>query len=704
MKKTSCYLLIAGIIFASCGNKENAKDENPFFSEYKTPHQVPDFDKIKLEHYMPAFTKGIEQQKEEIANIVNSSETPTFANTIEALERSGEILGRVSDVFFNIKSANTCDKMDSIAEVITPILSKHSDDINLNEGLYKRVKAINDKKDELNLNKEQLMVLERYNNDFVRGGANLSKEDQEKLRKINGELSSLYLKFGNNVVADNNAFKLIIEDKNELAGLPESVIAMGAETAKEAKMDGKWVFTLDKPSLLPFLTYSSNRALREKIFKGYINKGDNNNEFDNKEIASKIISLRTEKANLLGYKCFADYRLEVNMAKNSKNVYDLCNKIWEKALVAAKQEAKELQKVIAKDGENFKLEAWDWWYYTEKLKKEKFDLDEAMLKPYLQLENVRDGAFYLANKLYGVNFKQVTNLPVYHKDVTTFEVSEANGDFIGVLYMDWHPRASKRGGAWMTSFRKQSALDKEITPVISVVCNFSKPSGDTPALLSWDETETLFHEFGHALHGLLSKCKYNRTSGTAVARDFVELPSQVMENWCGEPEMLKVYAKHYKTGEIMPTELIEKLNKASQFNMGFTTTEFMAAALLDMAYHTQTSTEPIDIAKFEKKTLKDIGLIDEIVVRYRSTYFNHIFSSEGYATGYYAYTWAEVLDADAFNAFKETGDVFNKIVAKSFRENVISRGGSDDPMKLYLQFRGKQPDPDALLRRRGLIQ
>jgi peptidyl-dipeptidase Dcp len=702
MKKTSCYLLAFGIMMASCNtNKEEA---NPFFAEFNTPHQVPAFDKIQTSDYMPAFEKGMAEQKEEIAKIIANTEAPTFANTIDELERSGAILTRVSDVFFNMKGANKNAIVDSIAEVITPILSAHGDDINLNQGLFKKVKAIYAQKDELKLTTEQQMVLKKYYNDFVRGGANLSADDQAKLRKINSELSGLYLKFGNNVVADNNAFTLLIENEKDLAGLPASVKTMGAETAKEKGMTGKWVYTLDKPSLLPFLTYSSNRALRETIFKGYINKGDNNNEFDNKKVASDIMVLRTKKANLLGYKCFADYRLEVNMAKNSKNVYELCNKIWAKALPAAKQEAKELQKMIKKDGKRFKLEAWDWWYYTNKLKMDKYNLDEEMLKPYLKLENVRDGAFYLANKLYGINFKQVSNLPIYHKDVTTFEVSEANGDFIGVLYMDFHPRASKRGGAWMTSFRKQSSLDKPVTPVISVVCNFSKPTADTPALLSWDETETLFHEFGHALHGLLSNCKYNRISGTSTPRDFVELPSQVMENWCGEPEMLKVYAKHYKTGEIMPLELVEKLNKTSKFNMGFTTTEFMAAALLDLAYHTQTSTEPLDIAKFEKKTLKDLGMIDEIVVRYRSTYFNHIFSSEGYATGYYAYTWAEVLDADAFNAFKETGDVFNPKVAKSFRDNVISRGGSDDAMKLYLNFRGQQPDPSALLRRRGLIK
>ena len=703
MKKTSCYLLAFGIMMASC-NTSKKEATNPFFSEFNTPHNVPAFDVIKTSDYMPAFERGIADQKAEIAAIVANTEAPTFANTIDQLERSGAILNRVSNVFFNVKGTNKDVQIDSIAEVLTPILSAHGSDISLNAGLFKRVKAIYDQKESLNLTTEQQMVLKEYYNDFVRGGANLSAEDQTKLREIKSKLSKLYLKFGNNVVADNNAFALVIDNKKDLAGLPESVITMGAEAATEKGMTGKWVYTLDKPSLLPFLTYSSNRALREKMFKGYTNKGNNNNEFDNKKVASEIVLLRTQKANVLGYKCFADYRLEVNMAKNTKNVYDLCNKIWEKALPAAKAEAKELQKMIKKDGKNFKLEAWDWWYYTNKLKVEKYNLDEEMLKPYLKLENVRDGAFYLANKLYGINFKQVTNVPLYDKDATTFEVTEANGDYIGILYMDFFPRKSKRGGAWMTSFRKQSALDKPVTPVISVVCNFSKPTGDKPALLSWDETQTLFHEFGHALHGLLSKCKYNRVSGTSTPRDFVELPSQVMENWCGEPEMLKVYAKHYKTGEVMPLELVEKLTKSSQFNTGFTTTEFMAAALLDLAYHTQTTTEPLDIAKFEKETLDKIGMIPEIAVRYRSTYFNHIFGSEGYATGYYAYTWAEVLDADAFNAFKETGDVFNSKVAKSFRENVISRGGSDDVMKLYLQFRGQQPDPDALLRRRGLIK
>jgi len=703
MKKTSCYLLAFGIMMASC-NTSKKEATNPFFSEFNTPHNVPAFDIIKTSDYMPAFERGIADQKAEIAAIVANTEAPTFANTIDQLERSGVILNRVSNVFFNIKGTNKDVQIDSIAEVLTPILSAHGSDINLDAGLFKRVKAIYDQKDSLKLSTEQLMVLKEYYNDFVRGGANLSAEDQTKLRAIKSKLSKLYLKFGNNVVADNNAFSLVIDNEKDLAGLPESVKTMGAEAATEKGMTGKWVYTLDKPSLLPFLTYSSKRALREKMFNGYTNKGNNNNEFDNKKVASDIVLLRTQKANVLGYKCFADYRLEVNMAKNSKNVYELCNKIWAKALPAAKAEAKELQKMIKKDGKNFKLKAWDWWYYTNKLKMEKYNLDEEMLKPYLKLENVRDGAFYLANKLYGINFKQVTNLPLYHKDATTFEVTEANGDFIGVLYMDFFPRDSKRGGAWMTSFRKQSALDKPVTPVISVVCNFSKPSGDKPALLSWDETTTLFHEFGHSLHGLLSKCKYNRTSGTSTPRDFVELPSQLMENWCGEPEMLKVYAKHYKTGEVMPLELVEKLTKSSQFNTGFTTTEFMAAALLDLAYHTQTTTEPLDIAKFEKETLDKMGMIPEIAVRYRSTYFNHIFGSEGYATGYYAYTWAEVLDADAFNAFKETGDIFNPKVAKALRENIISRGGSDDAMKLYLQFRGQQPDPDALLRRRGLIK
>jgi len=705
MRKTSCYLLAFGILMASCtGSKKEVKtSENPFFSEYTTPHQVPPFDKIKLEHYVPAFNKGIEEQKKEIDAVVNSKEKPTYANTIDALERSGNILDKVQNVFFNLNSANTCPEMDSIAGVVTPLITKHGDDISLNAGLFKKVKAVYEQKNKLNLTTEQLVVLDKYYKEFVRGGANLNAEDQAKLRKINEKLSMLTLKFGQNVLAETNSFELLIDNKKNLAGLPEGVIAGAAETAKAAGKEGKWLFTLQKPSMIPFLTYSSKRALREKIFKGYTNRGNNNNEFDNKKIASEIVSLRVKKSNLLGFKTFADYRLDINMAKNPQNVEDLCKKVWKVALPAAKREKKELQKMIRKDGKKFQLEAWDWWYYAEKLKKAKYDLDESMLKPYLQLDNVREGAFFTANKLYGINFKEVKNIPVYHKDAKVYEVTEADGKYIGLLYMDFHPRASKKGGAWMTSFRKQSALDKPITPVISVVCNFSKPTGDVPALLSWDETTTLFHEFGHALHGLLSNCKYNKVSGTSVPRDFVEMPSQVMENWAAEPEVLKVYAKHYKTGKVMPQSLVKKLEKSSHFNMGFATTEFMAAALLDLEYHTISDAKPIDIAKFEKETLKKIGLIDEIVVRYRSTYFNHIFQG-GYACGYYAYTWAEVLDADAFNAFKETGNIFNPEMAKRLRENIISRGGSDDVMKLYLQFRGKQPDPNALLRRRGLIK
>jgi peptidyl-dipeptidase Dcp len=703
MKKSTCFLAACCILLASC-NTDKKKVENPFFSEYKTPHQVPPFDKIKPVHYLPAFKEGIKEQKEAIEKIVKNSEKPTFANTIEALERSSNLLDKVSYVFDNVKGANTNDELDKIEKQILPLISSHSDDIKLNMALFSRIKSIYDQEKDLNLSTEQKMVLKKYYNSFVRGGANLPKDKKDKLRVINKDLSELYSSFRNNVIGDNNKFKLVIDNKADLKGLPESVIANGAATAKEAGLDGKWMYTLDKPSFIPFMTYSAKRELRKKLYLGYTNKGNNNDKFDNKKIISKIISLRTAKAQLLGFKCFADYVLDNNMAKNTKNVYKLCNRIWDIALPAAKKEVKELQKIINKEGDKITLKAWDWWYYAGKLKKAKYNLDEEMLRPYFKLENVRDGAFYLANKLYGIKFKQVYNLPLYHKDCQTFEVSEANGDFIGVLYMDFFPRKSKTVGAWMTSYRKQSNLDKYVHPIISVVTNFSKPTGDKPALLSFSEVETLFHEFGHSLHGLLSKCKYNRVSGTAVARDFVELPSQVMENWCSEPEMLNVYAKHYKTGKAMPKELIAKLNKASHFNVGFKTVEFIAAALIDLEYHTTTSTKPINVLEFEKNFSKKIGLIDEITYRYRSTYFKHIFGSEGYATGYYAYTWAEVLDADAFNAFKETGDIFNKEVANKFRKFVISRGGSDDAMKLYIQFRGKEPNPDALLKRKGLLK
>lgn len=690
-------IIIAGLLFWIC-----AKDDvNPFFSEFDTPFKTPPFDKIKEDHYLPAFMEGIKQQKEEIESIVNNTEPPSFENTLEALENTGALLTRVNYVFINMKLANTNEKLQNIAKEVAPLLSKHLDDIMLNEKLFEKIKTVYGQKDQLKLSVEQNTLLEKYYKDFVRGGANLDEEDKDRFRKINEELALLLLKFGENVLKENNAFELVIDKEEDLAGLPQSVIDGAAEAAAERAYNGKWVFTLHKPSMLPFLKNSEKRELREKILKAYINRGNNNNELDNKKILSKTAALRVERANLLGYKTHADFVLEVNMAKKPENVYKLLNQLWKPALKIAKKEAEQLQKMINKEGKNFKLEAWDWRYYAEKLKKEKYDLDDEILRPYFKLENVRNGVFEVAAKLFGITFEERSDIPKYHEDVKVFEVKEADGSHIGILYTDYFPRAAKRGGAWMEAYRKQSRQGgKEITPIICNVCNFSKPTGDKPALLSFGEVTTLFHEFGHALHGLLSNCTYKRLSGTAVSRDFVEMPSQIMENWASEPEALQFYAKHYQTGESIPQELIDKIQKSGNFNQGFKTVEYLAASFLDMDWHTLTEAREMDALEFENKSMNKIGLIPEIVVRYKSFYFRHIFSGE-YSCGYYSYIWSEVLDADAFQAFKETS-LFDKKTAQSLRKNIYSAGGTEDPMILYKRFRGAEPEIEPLLKRRGL--
>lgn len=698
MKKITYLICFAGIIMQACNN--NAGNDNPFFQEYDTPFGVPPFNKINNSHYLPAFREGIKQQEAEIKAITQNGESPTFANTIEALEKSGQLLNRVSYVFLNLREANTNDSLNAIAEEILPGLTAHEDGIYLNGQLFQRVKAVHDKQQDELLTTEQGRVLDKYYRQFIRGGANLPSEDKEKLKKINGDLAMLSLKFGANDLKETNNFKLVIQDREDLSGLPEGVVSAAAETAGENGMAGKWVFTLHNPSIMPFLQYADNRNLREQIYKAYINRGSNNNGYDNWSNISHMVSLRAQKARLLGFPDYASYILDENMAKNPENVYQLCNRIWEAALPVAKQEAAELQKIIDREGGKFKLAPWDWRYYAEKLKNEKYGLNETELSQYFPLEQVRMGAFYVANRLYGLTFDQRSNLPLPHPDALAFEVKDANGKHIGIYYADYFPRPGKQSGAWMDAFRPQSGLLNE-TPVITNVCNFTKPAGNTPALLTFDEVSTLFHEFGHALHGLLSACTYPSISGTSVAHDFVELPSQVMENWASDPEVLKIYAAHWKTGAPIPDELIEKIQKSKHFNQGFATTEFMAAALLDMAYHTIKTPDQIDAKQFEQETLGKIGLIPEITVRYRSPYFGHIFDG-GYAAGYYAYTWAEVLDADAFSAFKETGNIFSPEKSDSFRENILSKGDSDDPMKLYKQFRGKEPETEALLKRRGL--
>ena len=698
MKKITYLLCFAGIMLQAC--QEKTDTTNPFFGKYNTPFEVPPFDKILNQHYLPAFREGIKQQEAEIQAIIDNPEAPTFSNTIEAMEKSGQLLNKVSYVFFNLREANTNDSLNAIAEEIMPEITAHTDGINLNEKLFARIKVVYDNQEKENLTTEQKMVLQKYYNNFVRGGANLSPADHEKLKQINGELALLSLKFGDNQLKETNSYQLVIEQEKDLSGLPEGVIATAAATAKENGLEGKWVFTLQNPSILPFLQYADNRALREQIYKAYISRGSQQNAHNNWENISKMVSLRTQKARLFGFSDYAGYVLDDNMAKTPENVYQLCNQIWDAALPISKQEATALQKMIDQTGGKFKLAPWDWRYYAEKLKKEKYGLNETEISQYLPLEAVRKGAFYVANKLYGLTFEQRHDLPLPHPEALAFEVKDADGSHIGIYYADYFPRSSKSSGAWMDAFRPQSKL-LNATPVITNVCNFTKPTGNTPALLTFDEACTLFHEFGHALHGLLSECTYPSVAGTSVARDFVELPSQVMENWAADPEVLKIYARHWQTGEPMPQELIDKIQQSSHFNQGFVVTEFMSAALLDMAYHTVQSCEPIDAEKFEKETLEKIGLIPEITVRYRSPYFGHIFNG-GYSAGYYAYTWAEVLDADAFAAFKETGDVFNAEKARSFRENILSRGGSDDPMKLYKQFRGKEPDIEPLLKRKGL--
>ena len=684
------------IILASC-NLNTEKMENPLLQKFDTPHGVPPFDLIKVEHFVPAFTEAIEKHNQEIAAIVNNPELPTFENTVEALEFSGKLLIQVEYTFNNLNQSLTNPEMQAVAKEVAPMLSKHSDDISLNMKLFERVKTVYEQKEKLELTSEQARLLEVTYKDFERGGANLDAEKQAKLREINSELSLLTLKYGDNVLAETNNYKMVIDNEADLAGLPESVIQAAAETAKEAGMEGKWIFTTHKPSMLPFLTYAKNRDLRQKLHTAYIMRGDNNNEFDNKKILSKMAALRVERAKLFNFENHAAYVLDVNMAKNPETVFDFLNKVWDAALPIAKSEAAELQKMIYREGGKFKLAHWDWWYYAEKLRKQKYDLDEEMLRPYFVKDNVRDGAFEVANKLWGINFVPRTDIPKYHKDVEVFEVQNPDGSFLGILYMDWYPRESKLGGAWMDAYRKQS---EGIDPIITTNFNYTAPVGDMPALLSVDEVQTTFHEFGHALHGLLSKCKYHSLSGTAVTRDFVELPSQIMENWALEPEVMKMYAKHYQTGEVIPDELIAKISNSGLFNKGFTVLEYTSAALLDMYWHTMTEAVEQDATKFENDIMKKLGMIDEIVVRYRSTYFTHIFAG-GYSSGYYSYQWAQVLDADAFSVFKEKG-LFDQETAASFRNNVLSRGNTAPAMELYKAYRGMEPQLDAFLERNGL--
>jgi peptidyl-dipeptidase Dcp len=672
--------------------------QNPLLTDYGTPFETPPFDRIKNEHFMPAFQEAMRQESKEVDAIVVNQQQPTFQNTIEALDRSGILLDRVRNVFFTVQGANTNDEIQKIATDVTPLLTKHRDDLLLNDRLFQRVKGVYGQRASLKLTDEQSRLLDETYKTFVRGGANLLADQKSRFREINEELSTLSLKFDENVLKETNAFRLVVDRQEDLAGLPPAVIEGAADAARKASLNGKWVFTVHKPSMIPFLQYAQNRSLREQLFTAYIMRGDHNNENDNKKIVSKIATLRVERANLLGFKTYADFALDQNMAKTPAAVYEFLFKLWEPALKNAGKERDEMQEMIKKEGGSFALAPWDWWYYAEKVRKAKYDLDENELRPYFMLDNVRKGAFEVARRLYGLQFIERKDISTYSNEVTVFEVKQEDGSHVGLLYTDYFPRTGKQAGAWCGGFRSQERREKTmITPLVTNVGNFSRPAGDKPALLSPDEVRTLFHEFGHALNALLQDQTYRTLS---VPVDFVELPSQIMENWAFEPEVLRLYARHYATGEVIPEALAEKIRKSDKFNQGFMTVEYLAASLLDMDWHTLAATEPVEANSFEKQSIQKMRLIPEIVSRYRSPYFAHIWSNN-YSAGYYSYIWAAVLDADAFEAFKEHG-LFDRTTANAFREYVLAKGATDDAMKQYVKFRGKKPSIEPLLKQRGL--
>ena len=697
MKKTIFLSAIAMTLLA-------CNPSNPLLEAPETPYGVPAFDQVKIEHYMPAFEAAIAEQKAEIDAIVTNPSEPTFDNTIVALDRTGMLLERVSGVFFNVLEADGNDEMNAIAEQVSPMLSELSDGIILNDQLFQRVKAVYDQREHLGLNAEQMRLTTETYKMFADNGANLPADKKERLKEINKELGLLSLQFGNNVVAETNAYQYFVTDEAQLKGLPESAKAAAAEEATAAGHVGEWLFTPKRTSFTPVLQYCENRELRKELLLAYTTRANHDNENDNKAIIIREMELRIEKANLFGYSNPADNILADCMAKNHQTVDVFLQSVWEPSLNAAKREAAELQELLEQDMPGEKLQPWDWWYYAEKLRKAKYALDEEELKPYFELNNVRSGAFGVATKLYGLQFEQLQEMPVYNEEVEVFKVTYADGSLVGILYTDYFPRAGKRPGAWMNNIVSQYVDEEGIDhrPVIINVGNFNKPTAGNPSLLSMDDVETLFHEFGHALHGLMSKATYKSLSGTNTPRDFVELPSQFMENYCYQPEVLKTYAFHYQTGEVIPDSLIAKLNKASKFNQGFVQTELLSASILDMDFHKLTTADGLDVNAFEAQSMEKMGMIPEIIVRYRPTFYNHIFTT-GYAAGYYSYTWSAVLDSDAFAAFVETGDIFDAATAARMRR-LLEQGGTKDAQELYLEFRGKEADPQHLLRKKGFIE
>lgn len=675
---------------------------NPLLEPFATPFGTPPFEAIHQDHFLPAFEAGMAEQKREVAAIVEQTADADFVNTLEALEHSGELLSRVSGVFSNLMSAHTNDTLQEIARDIVPRLSGHGDDILFNGALFARIEAVYAQRESLDLDAEGRTLLERTYRAFVRGGAHLDGAAKQELRQLNEELAVLSLNFRDNLLSETNAFELVLDSADELAGLAEPLLRAAAETANQRGHEGKWVFTLHGPSFIPFLQQSQRRDLRERLYRAYISRGDHGNEHDNNQNASRIASLRSRRARLLGYPSHAHYRLEDSMAQTPDQVYGLLDKLWPKALERAHEEVAEMQAIVDREGGGFTIEAWDWWFYAEKVRKEKYDLDEETLLPYFSLDRVRQGAFDVAGKLFGLTFEPLKEVPVYHPSVEVFEVKDADGSHVGLLYTDYEVRDSKRVGAWMNVYRKQGWVDGEDRrPLVSNVCNFPRSENGEPVLLRLEEVNTLFHEFGHALHGLLSRCQYASLSGTSVPRDFVEVPSQIMENWAFEPEVLAQYAHHYETGEPMPEALVEKVRRASRFNQGFITVEYLAASFLDMDWHTLTDDAERLPEDMERRTRERLGLIPQITFRYRSPYFAHVFST-GYSASYYSYIWAEVLDADGFDAFKERGDLFDREVATSWRRNVLEKGHSEPPMTLYQRFRGREPQIGPLLERRGL--
>ena len=709
-------LILAGLSLAWLAGCKHDKDmQNPFFSNWGTPNEIPNFAAIKADHYMPAFQEGMKQQKAAIDSIVNNPEAPTFENTILAYEYSGELLAKVSGVFFNLSECESSDEMDSIAEEVTPLLSAHADDIALNAKLFERIKTVYDNRNSLSLNPEQLRLVEETYKGFVRSGANIPAEKQDRFRQLNEQIASLTLRFAQNVLKATNAYGLDIDEDSVALnlGLTETQLDAAHEAYRQEHMtpselnDPKGVdimgyrFTLHMPSWEPFMQDCTNRALREEMWHAYADRC-REGEFDNTKIIDTLVNLRLERANILGYKTHADYVLDDCLAKTPEAVYRCLNQIWTPALKKAKQERDEYQRMLSRDLPGTKLQPWDWRYYSERLRSERYAIDDAEVRPYFSLEAVLEGAFAVANRLYGLSFVENQKLPNYNPEAHPFEVYDGDS-LIGILYMDFHPRASKRSGAWMTEFRGQhrDLEGRNVIPVIQVVCNFTRPTADAPALLNFDESETLFHEFGHALHGLLSNCTYPSIAGTNVPRDFVEMPSQVMENWCRHPEVMKSYARHYQTGKAIPDELIAKIAAAQTYGQGFINTELLAASLLDMDYYTLDHQQHIEPLQFEEQAMQRIGLIPEIISRYRSPYFQHIFTT-GYDAGYYSYTWTALLDADALEAFRESGDLYNPELAARFR-HLLESGNTADPMELYLQFRGKEPSVTPLLRNRGLL-